>query len=144
MKELMSIVDAVRAVRRLDDKEIKETAREHGMTAAEARVLVFLCNHPEADTAQEIASGRSMPKGLVSGAVESLYGKGLLLRREDSADRRRVHLVFTDAGHRLADELNKCNEKLSSIIFNGFSDEELAMLSSFMDRLRSNAAKEMA
>ena len=143
MSKLMAIVDAIRAVRKLDDKEMKEAGRTYGLSPVEARILIYLYNHPYEITAQDIADGRSIPKGMVSAGVDSLVGKGYLTRSMDSEDRRKIHLIFTEKGRALAIELRMYTEKLFQIIFRGFSSDEIETLLSYMSRLYENAEENL-
>ena len=40
----------------------------------------------------DIVERRMLPKGNVSAGVETLVQKGLLMRRQDQTDRRKIHL----------------------------------------------------
>ena len=69
--------------------------------------LLFLANHPQCDTARDIAALRELSKSQVSQAVDLLAAEGLLLRTPDREDRRIVHLSITPRGEPLARECQR-------------------------------------
>ena len=72
-------------------------AREAGVSLAQWRVLAALADRP-GRTAREVVDVTPMDKGMVSRAVTALAERGLVERRADGADARRVFLTLTEAG----------------------------------------------
>ena len=77
---------------------LEPVCRKWGLTRNELDILLFLLNNPGLDRAADIVTRRGIAKSHVSQSVGTLEGKGLLLRVEDSADRRTVRLRLTDLG----------------------------------------------
>ncbi len=68
----------------------------------------------------EIADARQISRPAVSQAAETLVEKGLVTRRQESGDRRFVHLALTPAGEELLNQIFQQNrawmmEKLVSL-----------------------------
>ena len=63
-------------------------------------------------------------KGAVSKAVDSLIGKGLLLREPDRQDRRKIHLKITPEATPVIGDIKKIQDEYWDIIFDGFTEEE--------------------
>lgn len=78
--------------------------RREGLTMRELHVLLFLANNPDRDTARDVVELRGLPKSQVSGAVDLLVERGVLLRQPDREDRRVVHLALTEEGIALGRE----------------------------------------
>ncbi len=62
-----------------------------------------------------------LSKGNVSQAVESLIQKGLLLREQDGADRRRIHLHPTTAAAAITVSLEDVRRQFQAEVFCGLS-----------------------
>lgn len=55
---------------------------------------------PYAATASELAADLMVPPQTMTGRLDSLEGRGLVVRERDDGDRRRVHVRMTPAGER--------------------------------------------
>lgn len=89
-----------RIVRRIEGASI-ELESQHGVTAPQ-----LLCLHAlaRADSSTQIELSREVrlsPPTLV-GVIDRLEAKELVKRQRDTNDRRRIHLMLTDAGRAVA------------------------------------------
>ena len=123
---------------KLYETMLRELCRRYGLTQIETVVVSFLNNNPEKDTAADIVELRMLSKGNVSQAVESLIQKGLLARRPDEADRRRVHLSLCAAARPVTRDIDAIGRRFQAELFKGFSEEELRQLAQMNDRIRAN------
>lgn len=78
------------------------------LTLAQYRVLATLDEGHEA--ASVLATKLSVSRPTLTGVVDGLVSRGLVLRRGDSSDRRRVSLDLTDAGRLLLAEAESAIE----------------------------------
>ncbi len=96
--ELMEVVPlAMRTIR-----ATVRSHREHSLSVPQQRTLSYLRNHDGAslsDLAEHIGLGLPSMSKLVDGLVT----RGLVARREDRADRRRLALSLTGEGHIVLD-----------------------------------------
>ena len=104
----------------------------------EATIISFLFNHPGRDTAADIVELRMLSKSNVSQAVESLIQKSLLQRRQDTADRRRIHLLLTAEAAPITAEIEKVRASFHKKIFRGFTEEEQRLFTAFNERIAEN------
>lgn len=81
-------------------------ARAHGVEPMQLDVLRFLarCNR-YSDTSKAVTEFFGLTKGTVSQTIAALHRKGLVDKRPDPEDGRRIHLVLTRAGERVAREV---------------------------------------
>jgi DNA-binding MarR family transcriptional regulator len=75
-------------------------AAEHGLTSAQAKVLMFL-DHPE--PMRSIAECLACDPSNITGLVDRLEERGLLSRSEGETDRRIRFLQVTPSGKKLRD-----------------------------------------
>ncbi|MEC8091304.1 MAG: hypothetical protein VX108_01810, partial [Pseudomonadota bacterium] len=80
-------------------------------------------------------------KGQVSRIVERLVNEGLLVSESDSEDKRVLNLHLTNAGREMMSRLIPVMRQRRSHLISPFSDEELATLFDFLDRLDSVSGK---
>lgn len=69
----------IRRIMKLHDGMLKEICAKYQLTPIEAKIIRFLYNNPEKNTATDIVELRMLQKGNVSAAVESLVNKSLLV-----------------------------------------------------------------
>lgn len=73
----------------------------------------------------EIADARQTSRSAVSQAAEMLVEKGLITRRQESGDRRFVHLALTPQGQELLDQIFHQNHEWMMEIMADVSTEDL-------------------
>ena len=115
--------------------------RRHGsVPLAHWRVLLILHDNL-ATTQKEIVERAEFDKGQVSRIVERLVNEGLLVSESDSEDKRVLNLHLTNAGREMMSRLIPVMRQRRSHLISPFSDEELATLFDFLDRLDSVSGK---
>lgn len=112
--------------------------RRYGLTKNEMDVLLFLCNNPEFNRAADIVTHRGMTKSHVSLSVAELEKRGLLVRCENSNDRRAVCLKLTEAAREIAEEGQKIQRTFFGQLFAGLSKEDMALWQDIMARVCRN------
>ncbi len=71
-------------------------------------------------------------------AIRRMVEHGLVVRKQDEADRRKVRIHLTDKGRRLRDELLPQAIEVNNIATEGFSKTEIRQFRSFVDRMKKN------
>ena len=79
---------------------------------------------------KELADACLMDVTTMSRTLDRMEKDGLLKRENNPASRRSWNVLLTDCGHEKADEVIKIFNKVDDVIFKGFSEEEIKMLSS--------------
>lgn len=138
MRDHTELVNGMRVITRYYDAQRRSACREMGISQMEFDILVFLKNNPGRDTARDIVALRRLPKSNVSQAVELLMGKGMLERRQDTEDRRRVHLSLTEAAEKIMPRLLAAQQRFWEQAFRDFSREELACFAGMYRRIVNN------
>lgn len=106
------------------------------MTQMEIHVLLFLADNPQFDTAAELVNNRKLAKSQVSTAVESLAGRGYLLRRVEG---RRIHLQLLPAADAVIREGRMRQKEFHDTVLAGVSQEEQKLLMELTQRILNNA-----
>ncbi len=128
----------IRRIIKLYDSMLKPICDRYELSPIETTIISFLYNNPGKDTAADIVELRMLSKSNVSPAVESLIQKSLLFRRQDTADRRRIHLSLTPKAEPITREIEQVRKSFHEQIFRGFSSEEESILAQFHKRIEEN------
>ena len=128
----------VRYMMKLYEKYLEDVQVKYQLFHIEIAIIGFLYNNPEKDTAADIVERRMLPKGNVSAGVETLVQKELLIRRQDQADRRKIHLSLLEKAFPIIREIDEINQNFREQIFKNFSEEELKNYEAMNELLLKN------
>lgn len=123
------------------NRQFAPLLKRSGLSMREVRVLLFLANNPDYDTARDITVLRGISKSQVSQAVELLAAEGLLARTPDPADRRVVHLAITETGRPLARECQAMQERCVARLLTGLAPEEVQTLERLLETVLDNGTR---
>lgn len=143
MRPMTDFLATIQQITKLHESMLKDICAEHGLSLLEAKVLSFLHNNPDRDTAADIVELRMLPKGNVSQAVESLVQKQLLSRRPDTVDRRRIHLSLTEPAAPIVLDLDVLRVRFQAAVFANISPEEQQQFEQIYRRLGENSRNAM-
>lgn len=133
----------IRRIIKLYDSMLKGVCQQYQLSLIEANIISFLYNNPGKDTAGDIVELRMLAKGNVSQAVEALIRKSLLQRRQDNADRRKIHLSLLPAADPITRDMDTIRQQFHEEVFRGFSTEEIAFFEKINGRIMENAKNAM-
>ena len=128
---------------KLHDRMIKMICGKYQLTLIEGKIISFLHNNPEKDTAGDIVELRKLSKGNVSLAVDSLIQKGMLEREQDQKDRRKIHLSLLAKAKPITDLIESTQNEFEKELFRGFSEEERRVYIKLNDRMVENTMNAM-
>lgn len=95
-----------------------------GITVAQCHVLLEMEKLGETTT-KELSENLKLDKSTLSRTISGLKKKGLVKRSDYSQDRRFTILNLTKKGKDKCESLNKYNDYLFSIVFEGLSEKEI-------------------
>lgn len=133
----------IRRMIKLHESMLKEICAEYGLTLTEASVISFLHNNPSRDTAADIVELRMLQKSNVSQAVETLFQKGLLDRKQDERDRRKVHLALTKRADAIVADVDRISESYRRELFRGLTEEEQDAFFRVNEKIGDNITRAM-
>ncbi len=116
----------------LIDRLVDKSAEKWQLSSPEMRILLFLDQHPDMDTARDVAVECGMSKASVSGNVLKLATRGLLTVDVDLKDRRFQHLNVTQLAKPILEDtgclFRKADEDLAQILSAQEKDQFFALL----------------
>ena len=116
----------------LFDRLVEDAAAKWQLSAPEMRILLFLDQNPEMDTARDVAIQCGMSKASVSGNVLKLATRGLLTVDVDLKDRRFQHLTITELASPILEDsrsiFRQADTALMGILDEGEREQLLTLL----------------
>ena len=115
--------------------------REHDISVTEWRVMAVLGRYAGL-TASEVVERTAMDKVAISRAVKSLVLKGLLERRTDKGDRRRLRLFISrNQGQKVLEKIVPLAQKYEQLLLRSLTAEELQTTDKVVSILLDSARK---
>lgn len=108
----------------------------HGLTYPQYLTLLALWSGPDGQTVGELGRRLRLDSGTLTPLLKRLEGAGLVSRRRDPDDERRVVVTLTEAGDALQDDLAHVPGALVERL--GITFEDGLALRSLVDRLIAN------
>jgi DNA-binding MarR family transcriptional regulator len=105
--------------------------RIHGLNSAERRCLSFVSQGPQAASA--IAKETKLTPAAITALIDRLESRGLVRRRADTADRRRVLVEATEITRDLVRSAYGPIARAGAELLGGYSLAELATIRRFVD-----------
>jgi DNA-binding MarR family transcriptional regulator len=127
---------ALRRILRVTELNSRELARRSELTASQLLVLRYLGEN-NAALPSAIARSIDLKQATVTVLVNKLEDAGLVTRRRDTEDRRRVWVDLTDAGHAAREKSPDLLQSRFERGFKGLEGWEQAMIVATLERVAS-------
>ena len=127
---------ALRRILRVTELSSRELARKSDLTASQLLVLRYLGENGAA-LPSAIAKSIDLKQATVTVLVNKLQRAGLVTRRRDTEDRRRVWVELTDAGLTALEKSPDLLQNRFEQGFAGLQDWEQAMIIATLERIAS-------
>ena len=127
---------ALRRILRATELSSRNLAQESGLTPSQLIILQMI-GRIDQPTPCEIAKRASLTQATVTSLIDKLERRGMVQRRRDTADKRRVFVDITNEGHKaLAAAPDLLQERFESR-FTKMPDWEQAFLITALERVAS-------
>jgi len=103
--EMTKFRSSLRQMERFLVNSLKVDGECCGITFNECHIIMEIFEKREV-VMKELANTLLMDKSIISRSVEMMVKSGLILRKEDSEDRRKKNLILTETGEKKAEEIN--------------------------------------
>lgn len=113
--------------------------RQFDLTEAQFNVLFSLKYNPRNVTQSDLGKRLVVTRASVTSVLDRLEGKGLVTRVDVPENRRIYHVVLTEKGRALIDEVEPLYREKISETMEGLSERDCRDLIAVLDRVRSHA-----
>ncbi|WP_313053065.1 MULTISPECIES: MarR family transcriptional regulator [Stenotrophomonas] len=117
------------------DRDCATRLAPHGLSEGRFIVLFLLQGAGGTLPPHELAERAGVTRATISGLLDGLQREGLLQRKHDAEDGRRLQIVLTARGRRLAEELFNQHTQWIGGLFNGLDAREQAQLSQLLAKV---------
>jgi MarR family 2-MHQ and catechol resistance regulon transcriptional repressor len=139
MPALRQLVRCTQAFERYSGAHV----RQMGLTESQFDVIATLGN-TAGMTCKELGERTLITKGTLTGVLDRMEARGLIMRRADESDARRTHIELTRKGHLLFDDVFPAHLKHLQRAFGRLNEGELKHLTEGLTTLRLAFEKEHA
>ncbi len=134
MKYLAVFYDMMRKYQ----ESCKESLGDYSFTPNETAMMIFMLEHPDVDTAKEIAVNLGISQSLICRSVDSLTRKGFLSTEKDKKDRRVNHLTLNIEDKELKETLGTMKVDFLSKMTEGIDEKDLDIFQKVVDQMAEN------
>lgn len=133
-----NVFESLYAGRELSSLLFRRVCEKYGITPAEMIILLFLANDRAHDTATEIVEKLKIAKSHVSVSVRALAERGYLTGSYRGGNHRTIHLELCESAKDIVAAGRGVQAEFEKVAEEGFSEEELENLRSYMMRIQLN------
>lgn len=137
--DTMGLLTGIRCLTKLYEKSMKRVCAAFDLSLIQVKIVSFLHNNPELNTAKEIVEYRMLTKSNVSAAVDDLIRRGYMERKPDVIDRRRVYLYLLEKARPVTEFIDAVMEKLEESLVAGLDEKEIESYKRMKVRLTERA-----
>jgi DNA-binding MarR family transcriptional regulator len=130
----------IRYAHRAFVKALAQTLEPHGITTGEWSALRVLWMQ-EGLTQVELATQMRVEKASLTGVLNGLEAKGLIARRRNRHDRRKINLRLTAAGRRLEAKLLACAHAINEKATRGLPATQVGEVRALLNAFIANLEK---
>lgn len=103
----------------------------------QGRILYVLWNS-NSISIQELAQQTGLANATLTSMLDRMEQKNLLRRTADPGDRRKTRICLTEQAFGLREKYEAVTAAMTGITYQGFSEEEIKQLESYMERVLRN------
>lgn len=103
----------------------------------QGRILYVLWNS-NSISIQELAQQTGLANATLTSMLDRMEQKNLLRRTSDPGDRRKIRILLTEQAFGLREKYEAVTAAMTGITYQGFSEEEIKQLESYMERVLRN------
>ncbi len=120
-----------------------ENFRPYNIGHGQIRTLLFISKH-EGLTQNEVASHFDMDKSSITSQINILEENGYVKRERSEKDGRYFQLHITDKTKEILKPIKEIHSQWTTILLEGFSNEEQEELFNYLERMKDNAIGEVS
>ena len=130
----------VSKIKQLGDRIFEKILAERGIEAfngAQGRILYVLFQQ-DGVPIKTVSEKCGLAITSLTTMLERMEKSGLILRKQDAADKRKTLLYLTDKARKLEQDYIALSEEMGDIYYQGFTKKEVQEAEEYLDRIRLN------
>lgn len=136
-KEEHSINFLINFVSRKSRQKPRAELEKIGLYQGQPPVLHIL-HHYNGLTQKEIAEHLKVTPPTLNKSLKRLAANGFVCKKQDEKDKRNTRVYLSDKGNEIINRILIIHNEVNKQMLEGFSDEEVDLLRSFLNRINDN------
>ena len=127
-------------IKQLGDRVFEKILTAQGIEAfngAQGRILYVLWQE-DGVSIKTIAERCGLAITSLTTMLERMEKSGLIIRQQDSGDKRKTLIFLTDKAKALKEDYDAVSDRMSTIFYQGFTEEEIRNFEEHLERIRLN------
>ena len=127
-------------IKQLGDRVFEKILTAQGIEAfngAQGRILYVLWQE-DGVPIKTIAERCGLAITSLTTMLERMEKSGLIIRQQDSGDKRKTLIFLTDKAKALKEDYDAISDRMSAIFYQGFTEEEIRNFEEHLERIRLN------
>ena len=127
-------------IKQLGDRVFEKILTAQGIEAfngAQGRILYVLWQE-DGVPIKTIAERCGLAITSLTTMLERMEKSGLIIRQQDSGDKRKALIFLTDKAKALKEDYDAVSDRMSAIFYQGFTEEEIRNFEEHLERIRLN------
>jgi mobile rSAM pair MarR family regulator len=130
----------VSKIKQLGDRVFEKILTAQGIEAfngAQGRILYVLWQEDRVPI-KTISERCGLAITSLTTMLERMEKSGLIIRQQDSGDKRKTLIFLTDKAKALKEDYDAVSDRMSAIFYQGFTEEEIRNFEEHLERIRLN------
>ena len=130
----------VSKIKQLGDRVFEKILTAQGVEAfngAQGRILYVLWQE-DGVPIKTISERGGLAITSLTTLLERIEKSGLIIRQQDSGDKRKTLLFLTDKAKALKEDYDAISDRMSAIFYQGFTEDEIRNFEEYLERIRLN------
>lgn len=132
-KVITKLTKITRAHKRMMDSQTAEV----GIHGTQRRILMYLARKGNLPSQKTLAEYFEVTPAAITGALKKLEHDGYI-ERTIGTDNRYNEVTITEKGREVTDKTRELFAGMEESLFDGFSEEDIAKLTAYLDRILEN------
>ena len=127
-------------IKQLGDRVFEKILTAQGIEAfngAQGRILYVLWQE-DGVPIKTIAERCGLAITSLTTMLERMEKSGLIIRQQDSGDKRKTLIFLTDKAKALKEDYDAVSDRMCAIFYQGFTEEEIRNFEEHLERIRLN------
>ena len=127
-------------IKQLGDRAFEKILTAQGIEAfngAQGRILYVLWQE-DGVPIKTISERCGLAITSLTTMLERMEKSGLIIRQQDSGDKRKTLIFLTDKAKTLKEDYDAVSDRMSAIFYQGFTEEEIRNFEEHLERIRLN------
>ncbi len=141
-EELRALIGLINKTSITHRKSFLKMSQVYGLYVGQPGLLSYVQKNPGC-TQTEIAEHLGVSSASIAFSTKRLEKAGFLMKQIDSLNMRCNKLYVTSEGNEVMERFREGFDQLNSVMFAGFTKEELEQVASFTQRIQDNLEKDL-